>query len=86
MASRVLGVLLAIAGGTYLVDTSAQVLMTNYADFADVFLALVAIPAIIAEFAFMAWLLRRAGKGATTGDTVSLVDVTSSDREMVSVG
>lgn len=85
-ASGVLGVLLAVAGGAYLADTSAQVLMTNYAEFADVFLALVAIPAITGEFAFMAWLLRKAGKGTNGGDTVSIVDVTSSDGEVVSVG
>jgi hypothetical protein len=86
MASRVLGILLAVAGGAYVVDTFAQMLMTNYADYADVFLALVAVPSMVGEFAFMAWLLRKAGRGNDDGGTMSLVDVTSPDAEVVSVG
>ena len=70
IASRVLGIVLIAAGTAYLVDTFANALLTNYADLADVFLAVVATTAITAEFAFMAWLLRRAGKdGAMTPPT-----------------
>jgi hypothetical protein len=85
-ASRVLGVLLTVAGGAYVIDTSAQVMMTNYAEYADVFLAVVAIPAIIAEFGFMAWLLRKAGKSTEGVDTPSLEVAIESDAEVVSAG
>lgn len=62
IASRALGVVLVAAGVVYMADTFAHVLLTNYADYADAFLAVVATTAVIAEFAFMTWLLLRAGK------------------------
>ncbi|WP_303922576.1 DUF4386 domain-containing protein [Draconibacterium sediminis] len=46
-----------IAGIMYMVDTTAHFLLPNYADFAGIFLALVAVPSILGEMAFTVWLL-----------------------------
>ncbi len=56
--SRVLAAILAIAGSAYVIDTTAYTLLSNYADFEGVLLAIVAIPSIVAEFACAIWLLR----------------------------
>ena len=77
IASRVLGIILIAAGSAYLVDTFAHALLSNYRDYADAFLALVATTAIVAEFAFMAWLLRRAG----TPESMAPLSVGSSDTD-----
>lgn len=61
-APRVLGFLLAIAGAAYVIDTSANALLSNYVDHASLFLMIVAIPSVIAELAFTIWLLAKAGK------------------------
>ncbi len=61
-APKILGVLLAIAGAAYLIDTVANALLSNYADHASLFLMIVAIPSVIGELAFTVWLLARAGK------------------------
>lgn len=81
IASRVLGVILIAAGAAYMVDTFAHTLLSNYADYADVFLAVVAFTAVIAEFAFMAWLLRGAGKN----DSATPPGYGSRDRDKVLV-
>jgi len=54
---KLIAIFLIIAGIMYVVDTSAHFLMPNYADYQDVFLALVAIPSIIGEMSFAIWLL-----------------------------
>ena len=61
---RVIAVFLAIAGVMYAVDTAAHFLLPNYADHADMFLMLVAVPSILGEMAFAVWLLVRGGKAA----------------------
>lgn len=66
IASSVLGVILIAAGVAYGLDTFAHALLSNYADYATAFLTIVATTAITAEFCFMAWLLRRAGKPGPT--------------------
>ena len=66
IASRFLGYLLIAAGGAYTIDTFAHTLLTNYAEFADAFLIVVAVTAVTAEFTFLVWLLRRAGKASPT--------------------
>lgn len=53
---------LAVAGIMYMLDTLAHFVMPNYDDFADIFLALVAIPSIGGEMAFSVWLLVVGGK------------------------
>jgi hypothetical protein len=55
-------VFLAMAGVMYVVDTIAHFLLSNYSDFASVFLLLVAIPSIFGEMSFALWLLFKGGK------------------------
>ena len=56
--SRVLAAFLAAAGAAYVIDTTAFALLSDYADYAAAFLAMVAIPSVIGELAFTIWLLR----------------------------
>lgn len=73
IAPRAIGIILAVAGSTYVVDTVAHVLVADYAAIADVMLALVAIPSIVAEFAFTIWLLLAGRRSsAVTRDTASV--------------
>ncbi|HZD16611.1 MAG TPA: DUF4386 domain-containing protein [Actinomycetota bacterium] len=60
--SRILGILLIVAGAAYIVDTLAHALLANYEDYETVFLAIVAVPSVIAELSFALWLLVRGGK------------------------
>ena len=53
---------LVIAGVMYMVDTAAHFLLSNYAEYATVFLTLVAIPSIFGEMSFAIWLLVKGGK------------------------
>lgn len=55
-------VLLAIAGVMYVADTVAHFLLSNYSDFASIFLVLVAITGIFGEMSFALWLLIKGGK------------------------
>ena len=74
-ASRVLGVLLVVAGAAYVVDTAAHGLLANYADYETAFLMIVAVPSVIAELAFTVWLLVRGGRqqeAATTETSCAL--------------
>lgn len=64
VAPRALGVVLVIAGGAYIVDTMANALLASYDEYANAFLAMVALPAVIAELWFTFWLLLKAGKPA----------------------
>lgn len=58
----VLGLLLAVAGSAYVLDTVASTLLTDYAAVADAFLVVVAVPSVLAEGALTVWLLARAGR------------------------
>ncbi len=62
IAPRPLGIVLLIAGAAYVFDTLAYSILSSYSDHESIFAAIVAVPAVIAEAAFMMWLLRRAGK------------------------
>jgi len=53
---------LTLAGIMYMVDTVAHFLMPDYADYADLFMALVAIPSILGEMAFAIYMLVKGGK------------------------
>ncbi len=55
-------VFLAVAGVMYVVDTVVHFSLSNYSDFASVFLILVAIPSIFGEMSFALWLLIKGGK------------------------
>lgn len=59
---RIIPYVMALAGCMYVVDTSAHFLLSNYDTYADVFLALVAIPSMFGEMAFAIWLLLKGGK------------------------
>jgi hypothetical protein len=59
---RFIKVLLALAGVMYIIDTIAHFLLSNYSDFASIFLILVAIPSIFGEMSFALWLLFKGGK------------------------
>lgn len=54
---RILGVLLIVASLGYLIDSFANVLLSNYADYETTFLVVVAVPAVIAELSLTFWLL-----------------------------
>ena len=56
--------LLFAAGVMYIIDTGAHFLLENYDIYADIFLALVAIPSIFGEMAFAIWLLVKGGKNS----------------------
>jgi hypothetical protein len=56
-APRLLGYVLMVAGAAYVADTTAHTLLSNYVDYETVFLAIVAIPAVIAEGWMALWLL-----------------------------
>ncbi len=64
--ARVLGGLLTAAGVAYLFDTFAYTVLSDYADHEDLFLAIVAVPSVVAELSFTVWLLRR-GFGSDHG-------------------
>jgi len=51
-----------VAGFMYVVDTSAHIMLPNYKNYSSIFLTLVAIPSIIGEMSFAAWLLIKGGK------------------------
>lgn len=57
IAPRLVGVILIVAGAAYALDTLAHILLADYAAIADVMLAVVAIPSIVAELTFTVWLL-----------------------------
>lgn len=71
IAPRLLGVVLAVAGTAYVFDTLAHALVVSYADHADVFLAIVAVPAVVAELWFTLWLLLKAGKRPVVAEPAS---------------
>lgn len=64
---RILGFLLIIASLGYLIDSFAHFLLPNYADYATIFLLIVAVPAVIAEFALTFWLLYRGFRRPAAG-------------------
>lgn len=69
VAPRVLGIGLMIAGAAYIADTVAHVLVADYAAIADVMLAIVAVPSMLAELGLTVWLFiaaRRLQTGRTT--------------------
>ena len=57
---RWLGLAMVVAGVAYVLDTTAYAALANYADYAEAFLVMVAVPSVIAEGWFGLWLLTRA--------------------------
>jgi Domain of unknown function (DUF4386) len=62
VAPILLGWILMVAGGAYLLDTFAHLLLPDYQAVAAVFLAVVAVPSMIGELWLTVWLLVRAGR------------------------
>lgn len=54
--------MLQIAGVMYMADTTAHFMMANYAQYANVFLAMVALPSILGEMSLAVWLWVKGGK------------------------
>jgi len=54
---KFIAIFLTLAGIMYALDTSAHFLLANYASYASIFLAMVAVPSILGEMAFGVWLL-----------------------------
>lgn len=54
---KILGILMMIASFGYLTDSFAQFLLSNYKDYAAIFLLIVAVPAVVAELSLCLWLL-----------------------------
>jgi hypothetical protein len=61
-APKLLGYVLIVAGLAYVADTLAHTVLDNYVDYENVFLAIVAIPSVIAEGWMGLWLLVKGGK------------------------
>jgi hypothetical protein len=54
---RIIGILLVVSSLGYITDSFANFLLPNYANYAPIFLLIVAVPAIIAELSLTLWLL-----------------------------
>lgn len=59
---KIITVFLIIAGFMYMVDTAAHFALPNYESYANIFLALVAIPSIFGEMSFAILLMIKGGK------------------------
>ena len=70
-----------VAGAVYLVDSIGYTVLTDYAEYANVFTAIVVGPAIVSEGVLTIWLLRRGHAGR--GPTPPSVDVRGSGRPAV---
>lgn len=55
-----------IAGVMYVVDTTAHFTLSQYDQYADLFLALVAVPSIVGEMSFTVWLINKGRKKHST--------------------
>lgn len=61
---KFIGYLLLFAGVGYLIDSCAQIMMGNYADYQDLFATIVILPGVVGELSLTIWLLLRGGKQA----------------------
>ena len=59
---RILGILLIVASFGYLIDSFANFLLPNYADYEAIFLLVVVVPGIIGELSLTFWLLLKGAK------------------------
>ncbi|MGE0058733.1 MAG: DUF4386 domain-containing protein [Dehalococcoidia bacterium] len=79
----IIGGLLAFAGAGYLLDSFAQILLTNYADYEDVLGVVVFLPAIIGELSFALWLLVKGIPARQQSDTPSRSFAATADSRAV---
>ena len=63
---KILGVLLILSALGYLIDSFANFLLPNYADYQTIFMVIVAVPGIIGELSFTLWLLFKGTKVQST--------------------
>lgn len=54
---KVLGILLILAGSTYIIDGVAKLSLSNYLDYKDTFEIIVILPTVIGELSLTLWLL-----------------------------
>ena len=59
---NIIGLILIVAALGYVVDSFAHFLMSNYSDYEDLFLMIVALPALIGELSLCLWLLIKGAK------------------------
>ena len=59
---RLIGLILIVAALGYIIDSFAHFLMNNYREYEDLFLMIVAVPAIVAELSLCLWLLIKGTK------------------------
>ncbi|MBN1407291.1 MAG: DUF4386 domain-containing protein [Calditrichaceae bacterium] len=60
--SKIIGILLLVAGIGYLIDSFANFLLPDYANYKDIFLIIVIVPGIIGELSLTFWLLFKSKK------------------------
>lgn len=63
---RLIGLILIVAALGYIIDSFAHFLMNNYREYEDLFLMIVAVPAIVAELSLCLWLLIKGTKAKVT--------------------
>ncbi|WP_292465884.1 DUF4386 domain-containing protein [Methanolobus sp.] len=59
---KFIGILLVIASIGYLIDSFAHFVLSNYADYAGIFMMIVVVPGVIGELSFTLWLLLKGRK------------------------
>ena len=59
---KILGILLIITAFGYLIDSFANFLLSNYADYQTIFMLIVVVPGIIGELSFTIWLIWKSSK------------------------
>lgn len=59
---KFIGFLLFLAGAGYLIDSLAQFILPNYADYQTIFMMVVLIPGVVGELSFTVWLLGKGGR------------------------
>lgn len=69
--SRLLGIVLIVAGAAYILDTLAHAVLANYEAYKTIFLVIVAVPSVIGELSFTIWLLARGGRESSRAGSLS---------------
>jgi hypothetical protein len=59
---KLISLFLIVAGGMYMIDTTAHFMLENYELYSSIFLALVAIPSIAGEMSLAIWLIVKGGR------------------------
>jgi hypothetical protein len=67
--NSIIGFLLIVAAAGYLIDSFANFMLPNYDDYADIFMAIVAIPGVVGELSLTFWLLIKGMKGTLVKST-----------------